>query len=128
MAILTYAALAERHACRRQLRKFKRRFGYSVNITVKLCVAEAEHFDFWWAATCLLAGTYRRKWLRVRDAAFKRYAAAQDHAYDLNGFSDEYEAARAAANTTYEQEKAAAFARLYNEQCKPAPLKSELRS
>lgn len=53
--LLTYKRLVEKRACLKQRRKFRRLFGKSVNVTVRLCIKHSQDFDFTWAAGALLS-------------------------------------------------------------------------
>jgi hypothetical protein len=49
MKTITVQMLKNKYACQSQIRKFKKMFGNSANVTIKNCVTVADKFNFEWA-------------------------------------------------------------------------------
>ena len=83
---ISVAKLRKLGACHSQVAKFKEIFGdKSVAVTVELCVAHAQDFNWDWAANNLLTAPARSEYYRVVAAAKTEYdrvvAAAWATAY-----------------------------------------------
>ena len=107
MAILTLSTLRNANACAGQVRKFKRRFGESVDVTEDLCASVATVFDWTWAVSRLLPPTAWAEYERATESARAEYARVRDAAWA------EYARVRDAARAEYERALAVAFARLF---------------
>ena len=59
---ITLQQLIDKGACAGQVRLFKRRYGGSVRVTKRECIAAAQLFDWDWAAQNLLSAPARRAW------------------------------------------------------------------
>ena len=117
--ILTLQTLRGKGACLGQREKFKRMFGQSANVTVRLCLKVAHDFDFSWAAQHLLSPTAWAEYERVKASAWAEYGRVTATAlavYERATATSraEYERVKAPALAEYERVKARAFALAYN--------------
>ena len=90
MAKLTIKMLKNASACAPELRRLKRLFGSSVDITEEFCVEHASECNWDWASK-LLSPEAQAEYQRVVDAAWAEYWRVVDAAWA------EYERARASA-------------------------------
>lgn len=106
MTVLTLKFLEDHNACAPQRRRFRRRFGKRVNITIKLCRSVAYGFLFDWASENLLTGRQKNIYDKQKP---RLWVLTQDYAYAPEGSPQEKAARRA-----LKQFEAECFARAWN--------------
>ena len=83
---LTVQQLKDAQACALQVRRFRKLFGESVNVTIKLAVEHAGEFDWDWASYAFLKPPARAAYYKAIDMAeaayYKALAAAWARAYN----------------------------------------------
>ena len=114
--MITLAQLVEHRACESKRDLFKELFGDKVEITVELCIAVADKFDFSWAANNLLSASARKLYDETCAPAWKLYDETCAPAWKL------YEETRAPAWKLYEETCAQAL-KLYNKETRAQALK-----
>ena len=108
MSILTLQTLIDKGACPEQVKKFRRKFGKQVNVTVKLCQSVAKDFDWGWAARNLLPAPIWAEYNRQHAPLYAEYQ--RQHA----PIRAEYARQRALIWAEYERQRARLFALAYN--------------
>ena len=117
--IITLKMLTDNDACASQVRLFKRRYGKSVRVTQKGCLAVAQVFSWGWAGRYLLSAPASKAYNEAIAAASKAYDEARaqaSKAYDeaVAPARKAYDEAVAPARKAYNEAQALAFANAAN--------------
>ena len=100
---ITLQQLIDAGACGDQRELFQQRYGDSVRVTKRECIAAAQLFDWDWAAQHLLSAPARRAWNEATTTARRAYHKA------LAPAQRAYDKATTPARRAYDEARAVAF-------------------